>query len=119
MIRYVSTSTRQTRPLAPSGNTELRQYSDRSSPSREKIYRLLNSAAEAGEQCPTNQEIADLIGYSSTSKSSDAIAALERAGRITVERFQCSRRVTITASGKSTVLTGKRAPHWRLAGTPA
>lgn len=77
------------------------------------VLRMLNAAAEAGVRCPTNQEIADALGMASTGGPARLVAALEDFGVISVRRYQVTRVVTISASGKSTAAPASSQPHWR------
>ncbi|RYG88020.1 MAG: hypothetical protein EON59_05650 [Alphaproteobacteria bacterium] len=79
-----------------------------------QIMRALERAADNGLACPTNSEICAIIGAASTTAGVNALARLQRAGHIRVERFQIARRVTIAATGKATfVAPGYDVPHWR------
>lgn len=79
----------------------------------ERVLPLLEAAANAGDPCPTNRLIADILGWRSTAQSVAAIIALERAGAIAIQRFRASRIVTIIATGKSTATPTDITPHWR------
>lgn len=78
-----------------------------------QVFDMLSRAAEEGRPCPTNQEIVDTLGCKSRTLIIFHMNALADMGHISVERFQCRRRVTIPSTGKSTALpTGIRlAPH--------
>jgi hypothetical protein len=80
------------------------------------VLAAINRAAEAGEPCPSNNALCELAGAQSPSFGSGALNALVRAGLIQVERFAIGREVTITATGKKTLYTGCRNPHWRTEG---
>ena len=75
-------------------------------------FRMLEWAARNGEPCPTNAQIAFMIGKRSMSTAAAYVNQLETAGLIAVERGSCARVVTIVASGKKTA-GEKPAPHWR------
>jgi hypothetical protein len=75
-----------------------------------KVYRALKSAAEAGLPCPTNPVLAKRIGCG-VATIVRSMHFLEVAGMIDVERFGCTRRVTITATGHSTPCEAGK-PHW-------
>lgn len=75
-----------------------------------KIFAILRETAERGEVCPTNDILAERFGCGTT-VIVNALAFLEGAGMIAVERGSDKRVVTILASGKRTA--GKiRRPHW-------
>lgn len=76
-----------------------------------RVLAIIRAAADAGEKCPTNSEIANRVGYSSMSGPADAIHILESSGVISVQRGQASRVVTIMATGKSTAGTVKGVHH--------
>jgi hypothetical protein len=77
-----------------------------------KVMRILVAAADAGEPCPSNLTIASAVGSSSMATGASCIALLESMNLISVERGNCSRVVTIVATGKRTA--GKVAKgHWR------
>lgn len=65
---------------------------------------ILKRAAAAGATCPTNGDIADMLGLSSTATASGLVALLETAGHIKVERGRTSRVVTIVATGQRTAV---------------
>lgn len=79
-----------------------------------KVLAILAQAAAADRECPSNNELADKVGFSSASGPSMALTALEREGKILVERFGSGRRVTICATGARTAYAGSERPHWRL-----
>ena len=74
--------------------------------------RLLENAAERGDQCPGNAFIAGAIGAGSISAPPEVIKGLEKKGYISVQRFQRSRVVTICATGKQTAAVRDEV-HWR------
>ncbi len=76
-----------------------------------RVLAIIRSAADAGEKCPTNLEIADRVGYASISGPANAINLLEASGVITVQRGQASRVVTIVATGRSTAGRVRWAHH--------
>ncbi|WP_146037268.1 winged helix-turn-helix domain-containing protein [Novosphingobium guangzhouense] len=79
----------------------------------DRILAAITKAAERGQPCPQNGELARMIGASSKSVPVNAMKRLEERGLIVVERFSMSRIVTIVATGKST--GGHPAtPHWRV-----
>lgn len=65
------------------------------------IYRILNAAAEAGEPCPTNREIAAAVGLTDPSGVSKALHRLTCTGDIRLDRFDGRRCVTIVRTGKA------------------
>ena len=72
------------------------------------VMRLLENAAERGDQCPGNAFIAGAIGAGSISAPPEVIKGLEKKGYISVQRFQRSRVVTICATGKQTAAVAMR-----------
>lgn len=76
------------------------------------IYRALFRAAQRGAPCPTQEVMAELCGLEPHS-TSHHVRQLELRGMIRVARFQRSRRVTIVATGKSTMQSRETRPHWR------
>lgn len=79
---------------------------------RDTVLAAVTRAAEAGEPCPTNDQLANLCGFLSPSGGSTALSELEKLGLIKVQRGQASRVVTIVATGKRTAGKVPR-PHWR------
>lgn len=77
------------------------------------IYRALVRAAEAGVECPKNSTLCEIADVGSVSYPATAIGTMERLGLIKVVRYQRSRQVTITATGKSTAEPIFKAKHWR------
>lgn len=73
----------------------------------------LRDLASEPKPCPSNEAIAGRFGFESVSTSARLIAELERAGQITVQRFQTSRVVTIVATGEQTLRPPNAQPHWR------
>lgn len=69
---------------------------------QETVFRAIERAAQAGAPCPTNAELAVLLGLKSTGSASAFVFALEAGGRIAVERFGSARQVTILATGQAT-----------------
>lgn len=78
---------------------------------------ILRSCAAAGEICPTNGALCELLGMESVGATSGVLSRLERRGLIAVERGQQSRVVTIIETGRKTAGTVKTA-HWRLSRDP-
>lgn len=84
---------------------------------RERIvFAALEQAANNNLPCPSNADLAELIGAVSNTGGVNAVAALERKGLIQVQRFAIARVVTIVATGKKTLYSGSNNPHWRLPG---
>ena len=77
---------------------------------------ILERAANAGEPCPTNQTLAQLLGYSSTNGPSGLVNLLEVSGFIAVERSNAGRVVTISKSGKRTagIVIPRRSTDWTV-----
>lgn len=69
---------------------------------RMAIYRLLRDAAERGEACPTNTEIAAAVGYRNPWNAGEAMRRLADTGAISVEGRGRRRVVTIAQGGAST-----------------
>lgn len=80
---------------------------------KESIFQRLDDAAEKGEICPTADDLAEVSGVSSISTTVALMHVLESEGRIEVQRFQKSRRVVITKTGKATAEPRDKTPHWR------
>lgn len=66
-------------------------------------YSRIHHAAENNLPCPTNIELEIECDFSSSSMGAKLIRCLEKQGRISVERYQRYRIVTVTATGKKTV----------------
>jgi hypothetical protein len=82
------------------------------------VYAALVRAANANERCPTNPDIAHMMGAQSVSSAARAISRLEQRGLIEVRRFSCGRDVRIKETGKSTApYPGTRNSHWRITGS--
>lgn len=77
-----------------------------------RVLAEVTAAADAGRPCPTNSELADLIG-GSVSGPVRVLDRLAARALIRIERFAAGRRVTIVATGRSTTFDGSTAPHWR------
>jgi hypothetical protein len=72
-------------------------------PERVKIaFAMIEKAANDRTECPSNAELATMIGAGSTSAGADVVATLEALGMISVRRGRAARVITITATGKST-----------------
>lgn len=66
------------------------------------VFTMLKTAAERGDDCPSNAVLATAMGTNGTAAASAAVALLETAGMIVVERSRASRVVEIVATGKRT-----------------
>jgi len=77
------------------------------------VYSRLYEAAEIGAPCPTVTELATMLECGEGGTTAGIIARLERRGLVHVERYQRTRRVTITETGKSTAQPANTATHWR------
>lgn len=76
------------------------------------ILDRLTRCAREGRPCPTNAELAVVLGVEGTTGACNALKRLEQSGLIKVERFAVHRIVTIVATGERTA--GKPGkPHWR------
>lgn len=75
---------------------------------------ILERAANAGATCPTNAELADMLGYASGNGPSGLINLLEVSGLIAVHRSNSGRVVTIAKTGKRTsgVILKRRPTDW-------
>ena len=67
-----------------------------------RCFEILKRAAENGETCPTNADLADMLGYSAPNKASDVVSLLEVMGLIRVARGRKNRVVTICKTGQKT-----------------
>jgi hypothetical protein len=67
-----------------------------------QLYQVLCRCAVENTACPTNKEIAQTFGLSSTASGAALIKYLETDGFITVKRYAQARIITITATGKKT-----------------
>jgi hypothetical protein len=76
------------------------------------VFHAIVRAARNGRPCPTNSELAALMGMASPSTSVRVLARLSQRGKIVVQSGQCSRVVDIPALG---IGTAGRLParHWR------
>ena len=77
---------------------------------------ILEGAANAGDVCPSNGTLADMLGYASGNGPSGLVNLLEVAGFITVERSHSGRVVTIVKTGKKTagIAVPRRATDWTV-----
>lgn len=79
-----------------------------------RCYDILCHAAEAKQPCPSNIDMADMLGLSRADKASGYVALLETMGFITVERGRKNRVVCITKTGARTagIATTRRQSDW-------
>ena len=80
----------------------------------ERCLSILERAANAGDICPTNETLADLLGYSSGNGPSGLVNLLEVSGLITVAPSNAGRVITIVRTGKQTagIAISRRAIDW-------
>lgn len=78
------------------------RFSSRANERMQQCFTILERAANAGVKCPTNADLAELMGYNTIGKPAEWVVRLERAGLIEVERRNTGRVVTIVATGKKT-----------------
>lgn len=83
--------------------------------SESTVLAILQAAAIAGDICPTNAELCNLLGCKSVSTPARLIDNLEKSGRIIVQRFINSRVVTIVGTEYATAFTGGSIAHGRNA----
>jgi hypothetical protein len=74
---------------------------------------LIEAAAEAGEQAPSNDAIAEAIGAASVQSAIRVVHHLAERGLITVRRFHAARQITIVRTGKATRAPIGQTVHWR------
>jgi DNA-binding MarR family transcriptional regulator len=86
--------------------------------SEQVVLGILVEAAEHGARCPSNEDIAEKLGFA-LSAPPQILNRLERRGEIAVERYQRSRRVTVISTGKATAPVKNKTPHWRAVPRPA
>lgn len=86
---------------------------DRLSPTDSLVLKILTQAAERGEICPTNPDLASTLICASIATPSQSLTRLEERGLIVVRRFQTSRQVKIVSTGKWTKKPKDDRPHWR------
>jgi len=82
-------------------------------PIQAKTLEILTEAATAGKRCPKNAELVEMVGLHGAATGPHILRKLEQLGHISVERFQCSRVVTIVKTGLSTAGNPNATPHWR------
>ncbi len=79
---------------------------------------LIEQRVASNERAPTADDLYEVTGAAHAT-TVNIIKRLERAGLIQVERYQRERRITVTATGKSTAPVKTKAPHWRTRPRPA
>lgn len=79
-----------------------------------RLLRILEQAADAGDVCPSNSDLADRLGYAAHNTASNAVSLLETMGFITVARGKRNRVVTIVKTGKRTagVVVNRKPGDW-------
>jgi len=82
-----------------------------------RVLRLLETAADAGTICPSNEAIMVELGAASVSAGSACLCRLEARGLIVVSRYHTARQVRIVATGKTTATPIDTSPHWRARAT--
>jgi hypothetical protein len=80
-------------------------------PSDHRVLAALSKAADEGQRCPSNIELAAVAGVSNDNLMAGAMKRIEQAGHITVYRRSNVREVTIVATGKVTASVGRRPSH--------
>ena len=76
----------------------------------QQVLEIMRAAAAASAPCPSNNALADRVGCQAHDAST-ALSILEAHGLVVVRRAHRSRRVTIVATGQSTL--------WSLSATQA
>jgi len=79
------------------------------------VLQALIDAAESGVRCPTNTEVAKLLGCDLNWSGGEVLRRLEMRGLISVRRFKNSRDVTIVATGARTAEAGTEEERALLA----
>lgn len=78
----------------------------------ERAVRYIQDLARAGQTAPTNQQLAEHLGFTEARAGTDVVRRAEVAGLIKVERGQV-RRVIAAADGSWRTSGDAGAPHWR------
>ena len=68
----------------------------------QRAFQLIEAAANEGKPCPTNRDLADMLGYAAPNQACGIVNLLEATGFITVKRGRKSRVVTIVKTGRKT-----------------
>ena len=66
----------------------------------DRLMQILENIAAEGGACPTNAQLAKMLGFRSTSPAVRLVRRLETENAICVERGACTRAITILATGK-------------------
>ena len=70
------------------------------------ILTIFDRALRAGEDCPNNNQLCEILGYASTSSASTIVSNLEAAGMITVVHLnRTCRRIAMTDAGRAWLAT--------------
>lgn len=77
------------------------------------IYRAIVRAVQEDRECPTCDDLCDLIGSASVTSSVQIIQRLERKGMIKVRRYQRSRQVYVHALDAWTKEPANKSEPWR------
>lgn len=84
---------------------------------------MIRAAVAAGGLAPTNLDICTELGLlrksgeAALGRASEIVRYLEADGKISVERFQSGRIITLVATGQSTAAPANRRPHHMLKST--
>lgn len=98
--------------MAASGAVKLRLQTANA----HELTRWCGARAAAGEPAPSNEDICVRFRFESTATAARLLKLAEELGLLRVERFQCSRRVTILSSGLSTAHSGSATRHHSAGG---
>ena len=80
---------------------------------RRLIFEAIKRAADRGEPCPTCEMFREICGFEAVSATVYHVRRLEMLKLIRVRRFNRSREVVITATGKRTAASRETLPQWR------
>ena len=69
----------------------------------DRLMEIIIQKAEAGEEMPRGQELADMIGSSADTATRD-LRSLERLGVIEIQKFGTKRQITVVATGFQTAI---------------
>lgn len=83
---------------------------------RNIILAAISRAAERGETCPSNEVLGELTQLALATVAYH-VRQLEAFRFIRIKRFQRSRVVVVTSSGRSTAPSRETLPHWRSRGS--
>lgn len=87
-----------------------RTQQDRARFRRDMIYHMVAAAAERGERCPSNAELASAVGYSCRASAWPVLERLQDEGRIHMERCRSDRRISIPGTPHQTFCEGDWLP---------